>query len=79
MPPIIHIVETESTNSSLKELVTQEKLEEGTILVTNFQSAGRGQRGNTWESAKRKNLTFSMVLYPTSIAVHEQFILSQVV
>lgn len=79
MPPIIHIVETESTNSSLKELVTQEKLEEGTILVTNFQSAGRGQRGNTWESAKGKNLTFSMVLYPTSIAVHEQFILSQVV
>lgn len=79
MLPIIHIQETESTNSSLKELVFQNKLEEGTILVTDFQTAGRGQRGNGWESERGKNLTFSMVLYPTSIAVHEQFILSQVV
>lgn len=79
MPPIIHLAETQSTNSSLKELVFQEKLMEGTILSTDFQTAGRGQRGNGWESEQGKNLTFSMVLYPTSIAVHEQFILSQVV
>lgn len=79
MPPIIHIKETESTNSYLKELLSVEKLAEGTIVSTEHQIAGRGQRGNSWESEQGKNLTFSMVLYPLAIAVNEQFILSQVV
>lgn len=79
MPPIIHLKETVSTNSDLKTLLAEQKLEEGTILVTSFQTAGRGQRGNNWESEEGKNLTFSMVLYPISIAISEQFILSQVV
>ena len=79
MPPIIHIKETESTNSYLKELLSVEQLAEGTIVSTENQIAGRGQRGNSWESEQGKNLTFSMVLYPLAIAVNEQFILSQVV
>lgn len=79
MPPIIHLKETISTNSDLKSLVSEQKLEEGTILATSFQTAGRGQRGNSWESEQGKNLTFSMLLYPLSITISEQFILSQVV
>lgn len=79
MPPIIHIQATPSTNSYLRQLLSEEKLEEGTIVITNHQTAGRGQRGNTWESEKGKNLTFSMVLHPSFIPIHEQFILSQIV
>lgn len=79
MPPIIHIQETESTNSYLWQLLAEVPLEEGSIVSARHQSAGRGQRGNSWESEQGKNLTFSMVLYPSSIEVHEQFILSQVV
>lgn len=79
MPPIIHIQETESTNSYLRKLLIERELEEGTIIITNHQTAGRGQRGNTWESKKGENLTFSIVLYPTFIPIYEQFILSQIV
>ena len=33
-------------------------------MVTDEQYAGKGQRGNTWESEPGQNLTFSMVLKP---------------
>lgn len=79
MPPIIYIPETPSTNSYLKQLLFNETLPEGTIIATHHQTAGRGQRGNSWESEAGKNLTFSMILYPTFIPVKEQFILSQIV
>lgn len=79
MPPIIYIEKTDSTNSCLKQLLQDEKPEEGTVLVTNHQTAGRGQRGNSWEAEKGKNLTFSMVLYPHFIPIDKQFILSQLV
>lgn len=79
MPPIIYIEKIDSTNSCLKQLLLDEKLEEGTVLVTNHQTAGRGQRGNSWEAGKGENLTFSMVLYPHFIPIDKQFILSQLV
>ncbi len=44
-----------------------------------FQSAGKGQRGNSWESEAGKNLTFSFVLYPESLPAKRQFVISQVV
>ena len=41
--------------------------------------SGKGQRGNTWEADKGKNLLFSFVLYPTFLEARRQFILSQIV
>ncbi|MBK5720235.1 biotin--[acetyl-CoA-carboxylase] ligase [Dysgonomonas sp. Marseille-P4677] len=79
MPPIIHLIETDSTNNYIKNLLVEETIEEGTIVYTNFQTAGKGQRGNSWESEKEKNLSFSIVLYPKRIKANEQFILSQIV
>ena len=43
------------------------------------QSAGRGQRGHTWHSEEGENITFSVVLTPTFLPIHEQFLLSEVV
>lgn len=79
MSSIIHIEETASTNSYLKELLLTQNIAEGTIVFAHHQTAGRGQRGNSWEAEEGKNLTFSMVLYPTFVIVKEQFILSQLV
>ena len=76
---IIHISETHSTNSYLKQLLQNQILPEGTTVITDNQTDGRGQRGNSWESEIGKNLTFSIVLYPTFIPIQEQFILSQIV
>lgn len=73
------IPKTHSTNVLLREMLRKEKLDEGFLIHTDFQEAGKGQAGNSWESAEGENLLFSMVLYPEQIAIDEQFILSQLV
>ncbi|MBQ3259934.1 MAG: biotin--[Alistipes sp.] len=51
---------------------------EGDIVIAERQTAGRGQRGHTWESAEGQNLTFSLILEPRFLPVNEQFLLSEV-
>ncbi len=75
---IIHLEETESTNSYLKELIKSEQLVEGSVVVADFQTAGRGQVGNSWFSSKGDNLLFSLLIYPTEIPANEQFIISRI-
>ena len=76
----IHLNETHSTNSYLRELIMREKEQpEGTVVITDYQTAGRGQKGNSWESERGKNLTFSILLHPTHIPPGKQFILSQLI
>lgn len=79
MASFIHIQETDSTNNYLKKLLLSQSLEESTIVYTDFQTAGKGQRGNIWESEQEKNLMCSIVLYPDMIKANEQFIISQIV
>lgn len=52
---------------------------EGTVVITDYQTAGRGQKGNSWESERGKNLTFSILLHPNHIPPGKQFILSQLI
>ena len=76
----IHLNETHSTNSYLRELIMREKEQpEGTVVITDYQTAGRGQKGNSWESERGKNLTFSILLHPNHIPPGKQFILSQLI
>lgn len=75
----MYLRETRSTNLVLKEMLREYELPEGFVLRTDFQSAGKGQPGNSWEAEKGKNLLFSVLLYPHHIAITEQFILSQLV
>lgn len=79
VPEIIHIRETNSTNNYLKELLQTQNVDEGIVVWADFQSAGKGQRGNGWESETGKNILFSIVLFPGFIKAGEQFILSQIV
>lgn len=62
--PLIHINETNSTNNYLQSLCSEQKVEELTVVVADFQTSGRGQRGNSWESDPGKNLLFSTVIFP---------------
>lgn len=68
----------QSTNTELAYLASQEALPEGTTLYTHAQMAGKGQRGNTWESEPSQNLTFSYLLYPETLPIGEMFLLSMV-
>lgn len=51
---------------------------EGSVWVADFQTAGRGQRGNTWESGAGKNLLFTVLLRPDFLHVAKQFAISQI-
>lgn len=68
--------ECHSTNTTAMELCQQTNAPEGTLVITSNQTSGRGQRGNTWESAPNMNLTFSLVWKPTFLAAREQFYLN---
>ncbi len=75
----LYIEETPSTNALMKELLRTTDLPEGFVVRTDFQTNGKGQGSNAWESAKGKNLLFSLLLRPHHIAIDEQFIISQIV
>ena len=78
MADFIHWYDTiDSTNTRL--LADKEGLPDRTVYAALFQTAGRGQKGNRWESRPGENLTFSILLKPADIPAREQFILSQVV
>lgn len=78
MSAIINWVnETTSTNSLLASQAGQ--LASGAVIAARRQSAGRGQRGNSWESEPYKNLTFSMLLKPQNVSAPRQFELSMAV
>lgn len=50
---------------------------EGDVILAENQTAGRGQRGHTWESRQGVNLTFSLVLEPVFLPPCEQFLISE--
>ena len=61
----MYISSTYSTNTLMKELLARgEWLEGERFLYTAFQTAGRGQAGNGWESEEGKNLLCSILLPP---------------
>lgn len=59
---LIHIAETDSTNRWLKE----HRGDEDCVVVTDYQTAGRGCGTNRWESERGKNLLFSVLIHPPS-------------
>lgn len=78
---MIALQEIDSTNRYLAQLCDSEgkDLEEFTTVTTLYQTAGKGQRGNSWESESGKNLIFSLLLYPSFLKAKEQFVLSQLI
>jgi BirA family biotin operon repressor/biotin-[acetyl-CoA-carboxylase] ligase len=69
----------QSTNSSASLSLKEKELPEGTVIFTDFQTAGKGQQGKRWESEKGKNLLFSVILYPLSVSPDNQFLISMII
>lgn len=65
-----------STNTLALQLLNTGTVSEGTVVITDYQYEGRGQRGNSWLSEPYKNLTFSLILSPTFLAVQKSFVLN---
>ena len=63
-----------STNDIATQIIQSgENVFEGTVIVTDNQTAGRGQRGNTWFASVGENLTFSVILKPIFLKANDQF------
>ena len=61
----MYIARTNSTNTLLKELLAKgEWPTNDTFIRAGYQTAGRGQTGNGWESEEGKNLLCSILLPP---------------
>ncbi|HTH57413.1 MAG TPA: biotin--[acetyl-CoA-carboxylase] ligase [Cyclobacteriaceae bacterium] len=73
---LVFVPECQSTNSLMLDLTSKSPLPEGTVVITSNQYAGRGQRGSTWQAAAGMNLTFTVLLRPTFLAVKRQFSLT---
>ena len=57
---IIWLSSVDSTNAEARRRISD--IDNLSVLSAFEQTAGRGQRGNTWKSAPGENLTFSIVL-----------------
>jgi BirA family biotin operon repressor/biotin-[acetyl-CoA-carboxylase] ligase len=62
------VAQTSSTNADLVAAAHAGALE-GTLLVAEFQRAGRGRFTRTWTSPPRAGLTFSVLVRPVSVPV----------
>ena len=60
---IVVLEQTASTNDAILQVVTANS-NAGLVLFAEHQTAGRGRRGNRWESAAGKGLWFSILLRP---------------
>lgn len=74
----IHYFDSLASTNQYCELLDLNKEEEFACYCARTQTAGIGQRGNHWEAEPRKNLTFSLILHPHSIAIQDQFRITQI-
>ena len=75
---MIYLPQCHSTNEEASKYAASNENIEGTVLMTDFQNAGRGQRGNVWESEREKNIMASVILNPKFINPTAQFSLHTV-
>jgi len=66
----------ESTNDTLRDLVEKKTAQHGAIVIAKFQTKGRGQIANIWESDDDKNLLLSLYVTPQKILATEQVYLN---
>lgn len=73
---VVFVPECHSTNTLASQLSQNSPVSEGTVVITRHQTAGRGQRGNTWTVQPGLNLTLSVSLNPGFLAIKNQFFLN---
>lgn len=67
-----------STNSFLRDYRPLQPVDI-TLVTAEYQTAGRGQGINKWESERGKNLLFSLLVNPASLPVAQAFVLSEAI
>ena len=74
---IIDLEEVSSTTDHLLSKIKSGAIEEGTVIMTQNQTNGRGRQGNTWESDPGENMIFSILLKPGFLESRQLFIINK--
>ncbi len=74
---VFRLKEVDSTNLYASKL--PENTPEGSVVVAEYQTKGRGQGSNKWESTPGENLMCSIILKPTFLKANMQFYLSKAI
>ncbi|MBT3207471.1 MAG: biotin--[acetyl-CoA-carboxylase] ligase [Bacteroidetes bacterium] len=76
---LIFLSSVDSTNKAAQEILENENRNENFVIVSNYQTAGRGQGRNHWESENGKNIIFSLLVFPDFLKAENQFYLLKAV
>lgn len=76
---LLELAECESTNDIMMEFIRTKTAQEGLLVITWNQLKGRGQRENSWESEKGKNIAMSLCLQPSFLGLDEVFYLTMII
>ncbi len=74
---IIYFNQVNSTNKFALELIRQNLAENGTVVLAEYQSEGKGQFGREWISNPYENLMFSIILKHVTNAPANPFIINK--
>ena len=75
---LLFLHDVESTNTYAMNLLRNVNGIEGTVIHTDNQTKGKGQRGAVWSSDSAKNLITSIILKPQFLAIENTFYLSKI-
>jgi BirA family transcriptional regulator, biotin operon repressor / biotin---[acetyl-CoA-carboxylase] ligase len=75
---LLFLHEVESTNTYAMNLLRNVNAIEGTVVYTDNQTSGKGQRGSSWNSEIAQNITASVVLRPHFLNTDKTFYLSKI-
>lgn len=75
---IVKVDATTSTNA-LAKVLNKDQKEEKFCVTSEFQTHGRGQLNNQWQSLRSENLMFTVVFNQINLKIENQFVLNALV
>ncbi len=75
----ISLLEVDSTNNYASKLIKSETLPHASVITAQFQTQGKGQRGNEWHGAANQNLMATWVFYFNRLKIADSFVYNQAV
>ena len=73
---IVYLDSVDSTNNYVANLVKSSKIDHGTAIMADVQTAGKGQRGAVWQAEAGENILLSVFLKPDKLSVSQQVLLT---
>lgn len=71
--PHIYEYQIDSTNRLASDLLSKTNPEHGFLVITDYQTDGKGQYGRFWQSAAGQNILASFIVYPQHIEIEKIF------